>query len=168
MTGDLVRRPTRTVHTLLPVLRWLPSYARADLARDLLAGVGVAALLIPESLGYAGIAGVPPEVGLYAAIAALAAYAVTGGVSILVVGPASPPFPLCAAGCGLGVAPILLALPVSTVAIPVPCDGQLIGAKIAFQGMQRIVSLGQHDFICGPPQYGFRFRTSDTLVVTVH
>ncbi|MCA8956135.1 MAG: hypothetical protein KDC87_08670 [Planctomycetes bacterium] len=86
----------------------------------------------------------------------------------LVVGPASPPFPLCAAGCGLGVAPILLALPVSTVAIPVPCDGQLIGAKIAFQGMQRIVSLGQHDFICGPPQYGFRFRTSDTLVVTVH
>lgn len=89
MTGDLVRRPTRTVHTLLPVLRWLPSYARADLPRDLLAGVGVAALLIPESLGYAGIAGVPPEVGLYAAIAALAAYAVTGGVSILVVGPAS-------------------------------------------------------------------------------
>lgn len=49
----------------------------------------MAALLIPESMGYASVAGVPTQVGLYAALAAVLAYAVTGGVSILVVGPAS-------------------------------------------------------------------------------
>ncbi|MEK8226725.1 SulP family inorganic anion transporter [Oerskovia sp. M15] len=61
----------------------------ADAAADLIAGIAVAALLIPESMGYAGVAGVPPQVGLYAALAAVFAYAVTGGTSILVVGPAS-------------------------------------------------------------------------------
>jgi high affinity sulfate transporter 1 len=59
------------------------------LPADLIAGIAVAALLIPESMGYAGVAGVPPQVGLYAALAAVFAYAVTGGTSILVVGPAS-------------------------------------------------------------------------------
>lgn len=59
------------------------------MAGDAIAGVALAALLIPESMGYAGVAGVPPEVGLYAALAAVVAYAVTGGISILVVGPAS-------------------------------------------------------------------------------
>ncbi|GAA1479128.1 sulfate permease [Nocardioides aestuarii] len=88
--GGLVRRPERDLRTFLPVLAWLPRYrVGRDLSADLVAGIALAALLIPESIGYAGIAGVPPEVGLYAAIAAVAAYALTGGTSILVVGPAS-------------------------------------------------------------------------------
>jgi SulP family sulfate permease len=88
--GDLVRRTPRSLRTLLPALEWAPRYQiRRDLPADLVAGVALAALLIPEAIGYAGIAGVPPEVGLYAAIAAVAAYALTGGTSILVVGPAS-------------------------------------------------------------------------------
>jgi SulP family sulfate permease len=86
----LVRRNRRTVVSILPVLRWLPRYRwRRDLPTDLLAGFALAALLVPESLGYAGVADVPPEVGLYAALAALCAYAIVGGSSILVVGPAS-------------------------------------------------------------------------------
>lgn len=92
-TGDdeslLVRSP-RSLRSLLPIVRWLPNYSWSrDLPTDLIAGVAVAALLIPESMGYSGVAGVPPEVGLYAALAAVAAYALSGGVSILVVGPAS-------------------------------------------------------------------------------
>lgn len=87
---DLVRTERRTVTTFLPVLAWLPRYdVKPNLSGDVVAGIVLAALLIPESIGYAGIAGVPPEVGLYAAIAAVAAYALTGGTSILVVGPAS-------------------------------------------------------------------------------
>jgi SulP family sulfate permease len=87
---DLTARPRRTIRTLLPILSWLPRYAWGrDTVRDLVAGVALAALLIPESLGYAGVAGVPAELGLYAALAAIVAYAVTGGTSILVVGPAS-------------------------------------------------------------------------------
>lgn len=48
---------------------------------DAIAGVAIATLLIPESIGYTGVAGVPAQLGLCAAIAAVAAYAVTGGVS---------------------------------------------------------------------------------------
>ncbi|QYJ04825.1 STAS domain-containing protein [Nocardioides panacisoli] len=88
--GGLTRRPARNPSTFLPILGWAPRYrVGRDLRPDLVAGIALAALLIPESIGYAGIAGVPPEVGLYAAIAAVAVYALTGGTSILVVGPAS-------------------------------------------------------------------------------
>lgn len=95
MTGpddsrSLISLRSRTIGWLTPIARWLPEYRwKTNLASDAIAGVAVAALLIPESMGYAGVAGVPAEVGLYAALAAVVAYAVTGGVSILVVGPAS-------------------------------------------------------------------------------
>jgi high affinity sulfate transporter 1 len=73
----------------LPVFRWLPTYQRSNLRGDLLAGFVVAALLIPQSLGYARIAGVPVQVGLYAVPLALVAYAVLGSSKQLIVGPAS-------------------------------------------------------------------------------
>ncbi|MCB0965692.1 MAG: SulP family inorganic anion transporter [Ilumatobacter sp.] len=74
---------------MFPVLSWLPRYEWGGFRADVIAGITVAALLIPESMGYAGVAGVPPEVGLYAALGAIAAYFLFGGTSILVVGPAS-------------------------------------------------------------------------------
>jgi high affinity sulfate transporter 1 len=87
---DLTARPDRTLRSLIPILAWLPRYNWGrDTARDLVAGIALAALVIPESMGYAGLAGVPAELGLYAALAAILAYAVTGGTSILVVGPAA-------------------------------------------------------------------------------
>ncbi|WP_432479276.1 SulP family inorganic anion transporter [Nocardioides sp. GXQ0305] len=87
--GGLVRTPPRSLATFLPITVWIRRYRTSDLGPDLTAGVALAALLIPESMGYAGVAGVPPEVGLYAALGAVLAYVVTGGTSILVVGPAS-------------------------------------------------------------------------------
>lgn len=71
------------------MLRWLPRYERSRLPLDLLAGAIVAALLVPQSLGYATIAGVPVQVGLYAVPLALLAYAVLGSSPQLIVGPAS-------------------------------------------------------------------------------
>ena len=59
------------------------------LTLDVVAGVSVAALLIPESMGYAGVAGLPPEVGLYAAPLALIAYAILGRSTVLVVAASS-------------------------------------------------------------------------------
>jgi high affinity sulfate transporter 1 len=73
----------------VPVASWLPRYRRRDLPADLLAGTVVAALAVPQSLGYAGIAGVPVQVGLYAIPLALVAYAVFGSSPHLVVGPVS-------------------------------------------------------------------------------
>lgn len=73
----------------LPVTSWLPGYRRRLLAGDLLAGLVVATLAIPQSLGYAGIAGLPIIVGLYAIPLALVAYALLGSSPQLVVGPVS-------------------------------------------------------------------------------
>ena len=62
----------------LAIARWLPAYNRAALPVDIIAGVALAGLLIPEGMGYAGIAGVPPQAGLYAAVAGLFIYALFG------------------------------------------------------------------------------------------
>ena len=67
----------------------LAGYQRRWLRPDLIAGLTVWAVLIPESLAYAGIAGVPPVVGLYAAVPALLLYAAFGSSRHLVVGPMS-------------------------------------------------------------------------------
>jgi len=71
----------------LPVLGWLPSYDRRWLRGDALAGLSVWALLVPQSLGYARLAGVPVQYGLYTAFAALLAYPLFGTSRQVVVGP---------------------------------------------------------------------------------
>jgi len=68
---------------------WLPQYDRKHLRRDIIAGAIVVALAVPQALGYAAIAGVPVQVGLYAVPIALAAYAVFGTSPQLIVGPVS-------------------------------------------------------------------------------
>ncbi len=77
------------LHRFLPVTAWLPGYERAWLTGDVVAGLTIWALLVPEALAYAGIAGVPVQYGLYCAPLALLAYAVFGGSRRLVVGPSS-------------------------------------------------------------------------------
>jgi high affinity sulfate transporter 1 len=58
----------------LPILGWLPRYSRATLRGDLIAGVAVTALVVPKNLGYAGIANIPLQNGLYAAAAGALLY----------------------------------------------------------------------------------------------
>src|SRR5215207_7935699 len=60
---------------LLPILDWLPRYDRGALRGDVLAGIAVTAMIVPKDLGYAGIAGVPVQNGLYAAAAGGLVYA---------------------------------------------------------------------------------------------
>ena len=71
--------------SLLPV--WLRHYQAAWLAGDLTAGLIVTVMLIPQSLAYAMLAGLPPEMGLYASILPLVAYALLGSSMTLAVGP---------------------------------------------------------------------------------
>jgi sulfate permease, SulP family len=66
---------------------WLRDYQRAWLAGDLTAGLIVTVMLIPQSLAYAMLAGLPPQVGLYASILPLVAYAALGSSMTLAVGP---------------------------------------------------------------------------------
>jgi sulfate permease, SulP family len=71
----------------LPILDWGRSYSRHTLTSDLVAAAIVTIMLVPQSLAYAMLAGLPPEVGLYASMAPLLAYAVFGSSRTLAVGP---------------------------------------------------------------------------------
>ena len=75
--------------TLVPIVATIRTYRSEWLRGDLLAGVVVAALIVPKNLGYAGIAGVPLENGLYAAAAGAILYAVFGTCRQISMGPSS-------------------------------------------------------------------------------
>ena len=73
----------------VPMVGWIRSYERGWLRGDLIAGVAVAALVVPKNLGYAGIAGVPLQNGLYAAAAGAILYAIFGTSRQISTGPSS-------------------------------------------------------------------------------
>jgi SulP family sulfate permease len=74
---------------LLPIREWLPHYDRRLLRGDIAAGIAVTALIVPKNLGYAGIAGIPVENGLYAAAAGAIVYALFGTCRQISTGPSS-------------------------------------------------------------------------------
>jgi hypothetical protein len=74
---------------LVPILGWLRSYNRRWLRGDLIAGMTVAALIVPKNLGYAEIAGIPVQNGLYAAAAGAILYAIFGTCRQISMGPSS-------------------------------------------------------------------------------
>jgi SulP family sulfate permease len=79
----------RRVRRVVPILTWLPGYDRAWLRGDVAAGVAVTALIVPKNLGYAGIAGVPLQNGLYAAAAGAIIYALFCTSRQISTGPSS-------------------------------------------------------------------------------
>ena len=95
ITGRRRGRSGRLTHVHLPApglpigLRLLRGYTGRHLPADILAGLLVAALAVPQSLGYAVVAGVPVQVGLYTLPPALLAYALFGTSRLLFVGPIS-------------------------------------------------------------------------------
>ena len=84
-----MRRSGMIAARLLPGLAVLRRYERAWLRHDVLAGLTVAAYLVPQVMAYAGLAGLPPVAGLWAILAPLALYAVLGSSRLLSVGPES-------------------------------------------------------------------------------
>jgi SulP family sulfate permease len=71
----------------LPIVAWLRSYQRADLGPDIIAGLTTAVMLVPQAMGYALLAGLPPIHGLYASVAPILFYAIFGTSRHLAVGP---------------------------------------------------------------------------------
>ena len=82
-------RRSEFLSSLLPIISWLPRYQRAWLRADIMAGLAVWAMMVPQALAYAGIAGVPPIYGLYAIPLAMLAYAFFGTSRTMSVGPES-------------------------------------------------------------------------------
>ncbi len=84
----------------LPILQWGKAYDRETLLSDGVAALIVTVMLIPQSLAYALLAGLPPEVGLYASVAPLLLYAVFGTSRALAVGPVAVASLMTAAAIG--------------------------------------------------------------------
>ncbi|MCZ6739964.1 MAG: sulfate permease [Actinobacteria bacterium] len=89
MPETKVGEKPRGIARILPILDWAPRYDRKWLRADLVAGIAVAALVVPKSLGYADIAGVPIQHGLYAAAAGTILYALFGTAKQISTGPSS-------------------------------------------------------------------------------
>jgi SulP family sulfate permease len=72
---------------LIPILDWGKGYQRDDLPSDLMAGLITAIMLVPQSMAYATLAGLPPQIGLYSSMAPLVLYGIFGTSRALAVGP---------------------------------------------------------------------------------
>jgi MFS superfamily sulfate permease-like transporter len=94
VTGD---RSRGRLERWAPGVRVLRTYDRAWLPRDLIAGVVLVTLLVPQGMAYAELAGLPPITGLYTTVVCLVAYALVGPSPILVLGPDSSLGPMIAA-----------------------------------------------------------------------
>ncbi len=92
--------PPSGIRRFVPIVRWLPDYHGRYLRFDLIAGATVWGLLVPESIAYAGLAGLPPQAGLYTLLATLAAYAVFGSSRHLIAAATSAAAVLLASSVG--------------------------------------------------------------------
>ena len=132
----------------LPIVNWLGQYGTQALSRDLVAALIVTIMLIPQSLAYALLAGLPAEVGLYASIVPLLAYAVFGSSRTLSVGPVAVASLMSAAALGQvavqGTADYLLAAAVLAL---------LSGLFLAAMGAMRLGFLA--NFLSHPVISGF-------------
>ncbi len=91
MTEANVGSPTKTggLARLVPILSWGRHYDRKWLSKDAVAGLTLWGLLVPQGMAYAGIAGLPPQAGLYTLVVSLLVYALFGTSRHLAVGPTS-------------------------------------------------------------------------------
>src|SRR5580658_2392184 len=87
MSQEPTSNPTPGLASYLPSLAFLRGYKRAWLLSDLLAGISVCLVMIPTVIAYAGLMGLPPQFGLYAALVPLAVYPFFGGSRQVIVGP---------------------------------------------------------------------------------
>ena len=143
---------------ILPVAEWLPQATRTTIRSDVVAGLALAGLLVPEGLAYAGIAGMPPEVGLYSAAAGLAIYALAGTSRHLAV------------SCTSGSAALLAALVAPLAGGDPTRYAALASATAVVAGalflLSSVLKLGfVSEFISKPVLKGFVFGLGITIMV---
>jgi SulP family sulfate permease len=113
----------------LPILEWGRRYDRKTLVGDGVAALIVTIMLIPQSLAYALLAGLPPEVGLYASVAPLLLYAVLGSSRVLAVGP-------------VAVVSLMTAAAVGEHAVPGSADYWPVAITLAFMSGAMLMGMG--------------------------
>ena len=146
--------------TFVPGLAVVTSYQRRWLTKDVVAGLVLSALLVPQGMAYADLAGLPAVTGLYTSILCLLAYAVFGPSRVLVLGPDSSLGPMIAAT----ILPLMLAGgdPVRAVALA-SLLAVLVGVIMVAAGLARFGFVA--DLLSKPTQIGYMNGLALTIIV---
>ncbi|QNI31125.1 SulP family inorganic anion transporter [Alloacidobacterium dinghuense] len=148
----------RAISRFFPIVDWLPDSTPKTIRADVIAGIALAGLLVPEGMAYAGIAGVPPQMGLYAAMAGMFVYALLGTSRQLAVTSTSSSAAMLAAL----VAPIAVG---DSTRYVVLASGAATAAGIIFL-VGGLLKLGVvSEFISKPVLKGFVFGLALTIMV---
>ena len=150
----------RAIGSVAPGLRLLSSYQRGWLSKDLVAGLVLTALLVPQGMAYAELAGLPPITGLYTSILCLVGYAIFGPSRILVLGPDSSLGPMIAAT----IIPIVAANgdPQRAVALA-SMLALLVGVMTVLAGVAKLGFVA--DLLSKPTQIGYMNGLALTILV---
>ncbi len=149
----------RTVLERLPIVAWLPRYRRSDLAPDLLAALAVWAVLVPQAVAYAALAGAPPQAGLATALAAGVAYAVFGTSRELNVGPSST----IAITAAAALAPVAQQFPGQSYPALLAALSLVTGAVLVLGGLVRLGFVSE--FLARPVLVGFISGVGIVIIV---
>jgi high affinity sulfate transporter 1 len=152
------KQPSR-VERWVPGIRVARTYDRSWLRSDLVAGVVLAAILVPQGMAYAELAGLPPVTGLYTTIACLIGYAVFGPSRVLVLGPDS------------SISPLILAAIVPLVAGGDPATAIVLAGMLAVMVGLIMIGLGLGklgfvaDLLSSEVQIGYMNGLAITIIV---
>ncbi|HET9661120.1 MAG TPA: SulP family inorganic anion transporter [Thermomicrobiales bacterium] len=142
----------------LPIAAWLPDYDRSWFTSDLIAGLTVWALVVPQSIAYAQIAGLPPQAGIFVSFAAPLGYALFGTSRQLVCSPTSATAAISAAL----VAPVVVDHPEDYAAMSAAL-AILCGIAFFVLGKLKLGFVSQ--FIASAVQTGFLFGLGLTIII---
>jgi high affinity sulfate transporter 1 len=149
---------TAGIARYLPIARWLPGYQVAGLPRDVVAAITVWALVVPQAIAYAQIAGLPPQQGLFAAAGGLLGYGLMGTCRQLIVSPTSSTAAISASLVGaIALGDVARVAPLSA-ALAILC-----GVTFAILGLLRLGFVSR--FIPAAVQVGFMFGLGLTIIV---
>ena len=161
MGVEVADRHRPALARLAPGLAVLRSYERSWLRFDVVAGLVLAAILVPQGMAYAELAGLPPVTGLYTTVACLVAYALVGPSRVLVLGPDSSVSPLIFAG----IAPLVVASDDPTTAIALAgLLAVLVGLIEIFLGVAKLGFVA--DLLSKEVQVGYMNGLAITIIVS--
>lgn len=142
----------------LPILEWAPGYSRKTFVNELVVAVILTAMLVPQALAYAVMAGLPPVVGLYASMAPLVLYTIFGSARTLAVGP---------------VAAVCLMSATAVAGVAAPGTPEYLGAMIAITLLSGLLLLAMGflrlgfvvNFVSHPVMSGFILALGAQMLV---
>lgn len=142
----LLIQPVNNWRSYLPLLGVLRRYHRDDFSHDLMAGLVVGMITVPQAIAYAFLAGLPPAAGLYACLLPMVVYAAFGSSTQLVVGPVAVAALMVAGAVAEHGTP---ALPASEIALILAVQAGIVLLLLRVSNMGGIVNLLSHPVIVG-------------------